>query len=218
MYKHIVYTLFIAIFIIGCKEPEPEVIVEPPPPPTAQVLALKVYNDLNLKGQVPSAKNVISDAVVTRMEGELKRHKDALSREVNGEDALALIRHAIDTRIKECEETAAWTQVLALIRMHLVLKPGSKKHIIIQDRAIVQLKKPVVSIKGFLTDNKTKRKKALLDFFIPLENVTYSETMLQGEQLHGLRFEKVIGDDQGIIFFYIDADERFEVFMGSSTL
>ena len=46
---------------------------------------------------------------------------------------------------------------------------------------------------------------------MPLENKTYSETMNEGETLYGLRFEKVIGNDQGIVFYYPDAEERFDV-------
>ncbi len=213
MHKLVVYTLFLVVFIIGCAEPEPETPPPPPPPPppSAQELASKIIADVKLNDPIPTSTSVISPTVAGNMKTQLQKGLGEISGQVNNENARTIVRMAVDDRISACVDAELWTHVLALIDLHLVIKPDSKKHIANQTRAVIQLKKPVVTIKGVLTDKTTGRKKALLDFFMPLENKTYSESMLVGESMYGLRLEEVIGSDKGIILYYQEADERYEI-------
>jgi len=113
--------------------------------------------------------------------------------------------------IRQTYNNELWSFVLVYADIHGILDPGSKKFRAQRDRAIAELKRPTVVIKGILSDSVTNRPSAILRITFPLDGRTVTETMKQGDLLHGLRFVEVIGNSQGIVFEYVETGEPFEV-------
>jgi hypothetical protein len=214
MFKTLLYTLLMGIFIIGCagevleEEPIEEVA---PPPPTPEEVAEKIINDLQLMTPLPPPGTTIPPEIIAKMKTSLQGEKARLSATEDGKRALAIVSQRVDSRARQCFNNQLWPFVLAISDMHIILNPGSKKFDIERNRAVAELSRPIIVIKGILNDGATNRPLARLEITLPLENRTVTESMKQGEQLYGVRFVEVIGHSQGIVFKYLETDDLFEV-------
>lgn len=214
MYKHILYTILIAIFIIGCSEPVEEVdedIPPPPPPPTPQEVAAKLSNDLKLDAPLPAEGATFDPAELARMTNLLKQQNAQLSATEDGKISMQIVSQKIDSQVRKCYSNERWAHVLAFSDMHLILQPESTKFIAERTLAVAELKKPQVTIKGIIKDGSSGSRLAYLEIYLPFEGKTYSESMKLGDQLYGIRFTEIIGNNQGIIFEYLETGESFEV-------
>lgn len=215
MPKRLLYMLLAMVFIIGCaakeEEPEEEEAPPPPPPPTPEEIAAKIVNDLGLDGPVPGPGSSIQASEAQRLLEITKQQNVQLSATEDGKRSLAIVSNKIDSRIRACFNNEAWSHVLAYSEMHLVLEPGSVKFLNERTKAIAELKKPKVTLKGILNDPSTNRQIANLEIFLPLENRTVSETMTLGDQMYGLKFTEVVGNNQGVVFEYLETGDFFEV-------
>ena len=220
MYKRLLYIILIAIFIIGCSKPVEEEVVEeepPPPPPTPEEIAAKIVNDLQLDKPLPAAGSTFDPGLLGTFTAKLKAEKAQRSATQDGKIALQIVSKRIDQRIRQCFNNELWSHTLANVELHLIMEPGSTKFIAEQTRAVAELKKPKVTIKAIISDGQTGARMAYLDIYLPLEAETRSESMKLGDQMYGIRFTEIIGNNQGIIFEYMETGENFEVFTKAAT-
>lgn len=221
MYKRILYTFLVAIFIIGCApepEPEPEVVeAPPPPPPTPEEIAAKIINELQLNQPLPPSDFVIPPELVAGMKAAASNQKAMLSATEDGKKALAIVSQQVDSRLRQSFNSEVWSLTLALSDLHTILNPGSVKFDGERIRAIAELSRPVVVIKGIVNDGTTGRPFARLEITLPLEGRTVTETMKQDEQLYGIRFVEVIGNSHGIVFEYRETGELFDVLTNAAS-
>lgn len=213
MYKRLVYIILMAIFIIGCSEPEPEVVEAPPPPPppTPQEIAAKIINDLKLDAPLPAPGASFDPAALATATQQLTQKKAQLAATEDGKLSLQIVSQKINSRVRASFNNELWGHVLAYSGMHEILNNGSTKFLAEKTKAVAELKKPKVTIKGILNDGQSGSRSAYLDIYLPFENVTHSESMKIGDQLYGIRFVEIIGNNQGIIFEYMETGENFEV-------
>ena len=216
MYKKLLYTILLGIFIIGCGgEPEEEVKEDdappPPPPPTPEQVAVKIVDDLQLNAPNPPIGTKIDPGVAGNMLGIATTQKVQLSATEDGQRALAIVSLKVDSKVRQTYNNELWSFVLVYSDIHGILNPGSNKFNAERIRSIAELKRPIVVIKGILHDAATNRTTAQLQLTFPLEGRTITESMKQGDVLHGLRFVNVIGSSQGIVFEYVETGEAFDV-------
>ena len=215
MYKKVLYTLLMCIFIIGCaeepiEEPEGD-LPPPPPPPTPEEIAGKIINDLQLNGPPPAAGASVPPDIANRMKATMSSQKANLSATEDGKMALVIVGHKVDSRVRQSNNNESWAFVLLYTDLHIVLNPGSKKFNAERIRAVAELSRPIVVIKGILHDGTTNRPLARLAITLPLENRTVTETMKEGDELYNIRFIEVIGNSQGIVFEYVTTGDTFDV-------
>jgi hypothetical protein len=213
MYKSLLYTLLLAIFIIGCAEPEPKEpeTPPPPPPPTPEEVAQTIIGTLALNGPMPMEGSTIPTNVAQQMISETRRQTGALGATPDGQLSLSIVSKKVDSRLRKMYNNEHWSYVFTLAEMHLLLNPGSPKFDVEKQRAVVELSRPIVIIKGILHDGTTDRPLARLQMFLPMEGRTVMESMKQGDIMYNIRFVEVIGSSQGIVFEYLATGEMFEV-------
>jgi hypothetical protein len=217
MYKQLLYIFLLSIFIIGCtsepEEPEPieNELPPPPPPPTPEEIAGKIINDLQLNSPVPPPGTDIPIAMLTALKTTISNEKARLSATEDGKMALAIVSQKVDSKVRQCFNSESWALVLALSDVHEVLNPGSKKFDSERIRSIAELSRPIIVIKGIINDGVTDRPLALLEITLPLEGRTVTESMKKGDLLHQVRFVELIGNNQGIVFEYVQTGDTFDV-------
>jgi hypothetical protein len=211
MHKALLYTLLAAIFIIGCaKEPEPEPEIAPPPPPpppTPQEVADKILADVSN----PTADELTNPQKLEGSKALLSQQKAQLAATQDGKETLQIVSRTIDQKLRGAVNNEDWPLTFYFSDLHITLNPDSTRFLSERTRAISELKKPVVTIKGLINDKSTGRRIAHLDIYLPLERRTASESMKLGDQLYGIRFAEIIGKNQGIVFDYLETGESFEV-------
>ena len=94
---------------------------------------------------------------------------------------------------------------------HLIFKPGSGKFNHTRDKAILELRKPRVTVRGL--PEFDGRKVAMISIYLPLTSQTYFERMAIGEEMHGVRLLSVFGEDRGVRMEYLETGERFVAYL-----
>ncbi len=206
--------LILSIMFIGCSgETEPAVpdAPPPPPPPTPQEMADGIIRSTNLDAPPPPAGSKFPQAEADKVKNIFKQKKAELSATEDGQRALTMVSLRVNQKIRVYEQSQLWEHVLVFSELHTILNPGSKKYLDLQRRAVAELQRPVVSVKGFVSDGNSGQKIAFLDLYLPLQGETISDRMRLGEEKYGIKFVEVIGRDQGILFEYMVTGDTFEV-------
>lgn len=211
----LVLIVVLVAFFAGCAD-KPEVVAEPdaPPPPTPREIADKFLTASRLNGPPPSPGTPLPPGAAKKLVGQVKNFAKVNSKTPEGKGAVTIVARKVNELITACEGGNLWEWALVYIDADSALNPGSEKWASTRERAILALKKPKVTIKG-LTE-VLGEKVVLLDFALRAERKHYSERLRIGDEMHGLKFIKVVGRDRGIIMEYIETGETFEVMMGSS--
>lgn len=202
--------LAIAFFAAGCEEkppPEPET----PPPPTPQEIAAKIVSDLQLKSPLPAPGSTMPRNASQKFINTVRTAKSQNSASDDGKQALAFVSQELDRRLRTLESQELWEHVLTYCEAHLIFNPGSRKFDRARDKAVVELRKPKVTVHGFYIDGNTNQTAVFMDFYIPTEKKTYREQVRVGEEFYGLKLVEIIGNNQGVTLEYQETDETFDV-------
>jgi hypothetical protein len=206
--------LILTILFVGCSgESEPALTdaPPPPPPPTPQEMATEIVKSINLDAPPPPPGSKFPPAEADKIKNVIKQKKTALSTTEDGKRALAMVSRRIDQKLRTFEQSQLWEHVLVFSELHTILNPGSKKFVEVQQRAVAELQRPEVTVKGFVSDGNSGQKIAFLDIYLPLEGETINDRMRIGEEKYGIKFVEVIGRDQGVLFEYMATGDTFEV-------
>lgn len=222
MMKHITFklsllaTLAMMVALSGCEDQaarerrqRPE--VEEPPPPTPEEIAQKIIVDAQLNAPMPVRGSSLPPSLRQTVLDLLRREKRRLQGTEDGDRALAIVARKVDQRVRLYEREELWEHVLTLCDAHLIFKPNSRKFSHTRDKALLELRKPRVTVHGL--PEFDGRKVAILTFYLPLTSQTYSEQMAIGEEMHGVRFLSVFGEDRGVRLEYLETGERFIAYL-----
>ncbi len=208
----LIAVLAMAFVAAGCGEkppPEPEA----PPPPTPEEIAAGIVGELQLNGPLPAPGSRYPRGASQQFIATIRTAKSQNSISEDGKRALAIVSQELDRRLRALEKAELWEHVLTYCDAHVVFNPTSKKFDRAHDRAVVELRKPKVTLQGFYFDGKSNQTAVFMDFYIPTTQASYSEKVRVGEEFHGLKLIEIVGDNQGINLEYLETGEAFTVLM-----
>jgi len=170
-----------------------------------------------MNAPAPPAGSKYPQAEATKVKNIFNQKKQELSRTEDGTLALRMVSQRVDQNMRVFQQAKLWEHVLVYSELHTILNPGSKKYVDIQQRAIAELKRPIVTIKGFVSVGNSEQKIAFLDLYMPLQGETHTDRMREGEEKYGIKFIEVIGREQGVLFEYMATGDTFEVFTNKAS-
>ena len=129
---------------------------------------------------------------------------------------LGIISGKLEDRIRQVERGKLWHHLIIYEEAYRVLNPRSQKFKRQRDKAIVELKRPSVDLTGFMYDGRNEYTIAFQKIHMPLEDVLYEEQVRPGEEIHGLKLIKVIGNNQGVTLEFLESGDVFDVYMKSA--
>ena len=211
----LVAVLVFALLLAGCGEREPPE-PPPPPPPTPEEIAAKIMTELQLNQPLPAPGSTFPTAAGRNFLSTVRGAKTQHSVSPDGVLALQIVSQRLDSRLRALEDNELWEHVLAYSDAHLILNPGSRRFNRTRDKAVVELRKPRVTIEGFFYDGKNDQTSVFMNFYLPMEKVTYREKVRVGEEFYGLKMVEIIGRSQGVTMEYMETDETFDVLFESA--
>lgn len=198
--------------VVGCKEKEPPPPAEPPPPPppTPEEIAAKIVAESGIGDPLPQTGAPFPQEASDKLKNRLRSAKNANSTTPDGQRALQLVNQQLDQRIRALEGIQAWEYVLGHIQAFEILNPGSPKWQTTKEQAQSELRKPQITIVGFMQDT------AILRFYLPVTQEEVRESMRAGEEMHGVTLMEVIGNNQGVRLKYGETGQTFDVLTKSA--
>lgn len=189
--------------MIGCEQaPPPPPEKAPEPEKTPEQIVELIKKDMAPIEQAFSTG--ISDTVREEVVGKLRAAKTQYQSTENGLIALERITGDIDGYVRRAKEERRWRLVLTCVDVYEVLQQGSTKYQRLRNVADLQLKKPRVKLKGFFRDvGSNDQLYVFVEITNPVTNEVFQEQMREGEEKHGLRFSRIIGNQQGVEFEYL---------------
>jgi len=178
-----------------------------PPPPTPEEVAQQIIAEAQLNAPMPRRGASLPPAVRQTILDLLRRERNRLKGTEDGDQSLAIVAAKVDEKVRQYERAELWEYVITMIDAHLIFNPGSVKFSHIRDKALIELRKPKVTVTGIPDFNN--RKIAMLRIYLPLSSETFSVKMSIGEEMHGLRFLDIFGNNRGVRLEYIETGERF---------
>ncbi len=213
MKKVLAVSALCILVLVACSAPAPPPPPEnlPPPEPTPEEIAAKIRPALQpLEAIVAQGKGVrglnINKVMRDKFVADLKQAKSQGSE--NGKQALKMIAHEIETIIQKGRDQERYPLVLGAIAGYKVLEPIGVTMQRLKDRAELEVKRPFITIKGFLDDKATGETYVFLlveraneDF--ELHPVLQKEPVRKGEEFHDCRLVDFVGDKKGVTLEYI---------------
>lgn len=207
--------------LAGCGGSEKEEVEKKeaaaPAPPTPQEIAAGIEKDLNLNGPIPAPGSKMPKKASDNFLGVVRAAKAANSSTPDGQQALQMVNRKLESRTRALVNNELWEHALVHIEAHKIFKPDSHKFDIDERRVTSQLSKPQVEIRGFFADGNTGQTVVWLDFNLPIQNETYSEKVLPGEEFYGLKLVGVIGRNQGVTMEHVETGDTYDVFTKSAS-
>ena len=200
----------------GKEDPKkPKTAVDPnaPPPPTPEELAKNAIAELALDQPLPLPGARMTPAVRDSTLSAFRKKYSDLSRTPEGKIALDQVQKVLEDRIAAYENGRFWEHSLTYIDAYLMFQPKSKKYDQLKEKALTELRKPRVTLKGLPEVSGEKVAQVLI--YIPLTSETFTERMSAGEEMHGVKYLGVFGKDRGARMEYLETGERFVAFLPS---
>lgn len=185
--------------------------IEAPPPPSPEEIAKRIVEEAQLNAPIPKRGSSLPPSVRQTILDLLRRENNRLKGTEDGDRALAIVARRVDDRVREFERAELWEHVLTMTDAHLIFKPGSSKFNHTRDKAVLELRKPRVTVHGL--PEFDGRKVAMLSIYLPMTSETFSERMSIGEEMHGVRLLGVFGEDRGVRMEYLETGERFVAYI-----
>ncbi len=204
--------------LAGCgpSEPaKPKQVVDPnaPPPPTPEEIAKRAITELSLDQPLPPPGTRMMGNIRATTLAQFKQQHMTLSKTPEGQIALKQVQKVLEDRISAFENGGYWEHVVTYTDAFAIFHPGSKKYERLHQKALVELRKPKVTLKGLPEANGQKI--AFLNIYIPLSSENFDERLSQGEEMHGIKFLGVFGRDRGARLEYTETGERFVAYLKS---
>ncbi|MCH7909055.1 MAG: hypothetical protein IIB38_05495 [Candidatus Hydrogenedentes bacterium] len=212
--------LAVAFFLPSCAEEEaPQVVATTrmaPPPPTPEEIAGSIVDEMGLSAPLPPPGSTLPPGSAAAFKADITRVKNEQMATEEGVAVLGIISGKLENRIRQVERSKLWHHVLIYEEAYRVLNPRSQKFKRQRDKAIIELKRPSVSLTGFMYDGRNDFTIAFLEINMPLEDILYEERMRLGEEIHGLKLIKIIGNNQGVTLEFLESGDVFDVYMKSA--
>lgn len=211
--------LAVSLLLPGCGAEEPPVVVTKkaaPPPPTPEQIATMITQKLGLNGPLPAAGTTLPPGTARTFKASVTSIREKQMGEEEGLEVLGFISSTFEKRIKQVERAKLWHHLIVYEEGYRVLNPRSQKFKRQRDKAIIELKRPSVTLTGFMYDGRNDFTIVYMNVHMPLEDKVYEERMRPGEEIHGLKLVKVIGNNQGVTFEFIENGDIFDVYTKSA--
>lgn len=213
--------LLLIVPLTGCEEQaarqkpdRPDVNGDATLPPTPEEVAERIIEQAQLNAQLPRRGSSLPPAVRQTILDLLRRERTRLKGTEDGDRTLAIVEAKVDERVRQYERAELWEHVITMTDAHLIFDPGSVKFNHIRDKALLELRKPRVTLQGL--PDFDGRKIAMLRIYLPLTSQTFNERMAIGDEMHGLRFLDVFGVDRGVRLEFLETGERFIAYLPAS--
>lgn len=205
MKKCMMLSLLVVFVIAGCGEqPPPVPVQQPEPEKTPEQIVDLIKKDLGPLAAAAAAGAMLSDKDKQDVVNKLRTHKSTFQAKENGIIALEQITGEMESVIKIVRDGQRWKLALQCLEIYDVLQPGSAKYQRLRSMAELQMKKPRVKLKGFFRDVESNNQiYTFVQITDPVSGKTYQEQMREGEEKYGIRFNKIIGNQQGVEFEYL---------------
>ena len=212
--------LAVAFFLPSCAEEEAPQVVTPTftavAPPTPEEIAGSIVDEMGLSAPLPPPGSTLPPGSAAAFKADITRVKNEQMATEEGVAVLGIISGKLENRIRQVERSKLWHHVLIYEEAYRVLNPRSQKFKRQRDKAIIELKRPSVSLTGFMYDGRNDFTIAFLEINMPLEDILYEERMRLGEEIHGLKLIKIIGNNQGVTLEFLESGDVFDVYMKSA--
>lgn len=211
--------LMAVLFLPGCAEEEAPVVVPTKaaaPPPTPSEIAFQISRSLGLNAPLPAAGSTLPPGTAKTFKASITRIKNEQVTKEEGLEVLGFISSNLEKRIRKMEGAKLWHHLLIYEEGYRILNPRSQKFKRQRDKAIIELKRPTVTLTGFMHDGRNDYTIAFVEIHMPLEDKVYEERMRPGEEIHGVKLIKVIGNNQGVTFEFLEDGDIFDVYMKSA--
>lgn len=208
--------LAVALSLIGCEREPPE--PPPPPPPTPQEIAEDIINGLQLNQALPAPGSALGPGVAQRFKNAVTAAKREHSATPEGPEVLQIVSQRLGKRVAPLEQRKLWAHVLVYCEAYVILNPTSVRFRHTREKAIIEWKKPQVSIEGFFGDGNTDQTSVFMDFYIPIQGATYRETVRVGEEFYGLKMIAIIGKNHGVTMEYMETGETTDILYEPSSM
>lgn len=207
----ILSALLLVCLLVGCEsEPPPPEEPPPPPPPTAQELYRKAVQGTKLNAPLPEFGQVLGPKKSEEWLKTAQQQRNQLGGEVNGQEAMRLVSVDIAKRARAVADLEAWLHVLLMFDAQKIFAPGSDSLERLREKAIRELKKPVVTFQQL--HEREGVYTLIVSMFVRLTRETFEKvTMAVGDIEHGVKFVSVIGRMQGALMEYEDGGKQFEI-------
>lgn len=210
----VVASMIVAVSIPGCGggssepvKPNPAGDAAAPPPPTPEEVARRVITDLQLDAPLPPKGTRLPASVRATVLGQFDQQKANLSKTPEGQAALEIVKRRLDDRIRALNDAEMWEYVMLYTDAYARLDPQIAKYEDMRAKAMIELRKPRVTVQGL--PEVAGHKVAILSIYIPISSETFQETLSVGEEIHGIKFVSVYGDNRGITYEYLETGERY---------
>ncbi|HOZ47345.1 MAG TPA: hypothetical protein PLO37_18980 [Candidatus Hydrogenedentes bacterium] len=150
---------------------------------------------------------------------KLKAAKAKHSAIYNGEVALSQLAREIEGVLDQAKEKKMWPLVCTSCEAYDILDPGNTKTKRYMDRAILELKRPKVKVKGFFQDEQNNDVYVFLDITLFGQKEAQTLRVRQGEEFldppYTLRMRSIIGNNKGVRLEYLAIEgDSFDVLAG----
>lgn len=202
----------------GCGPSEPVTpapVVDPnaPPPPTPEQISKRVITELGLDQPLPPPGSRLLGTTRGTVLGMFTQQQATLSTSPEGQAALKIIQKVLEDRISAYERSEFWEHVVTYVDAYKILQPDSRKYVQLQEKAMRELRRPRVTVKGL--PEFEGHKMALLNIYIPLTSESYDERLSVGDEIHGIKFVGVFGNDRGVRLEFLETGERYIAYLNS---
>lgn len=180
---------------------------------TSQDIANKIIMDANLDIPIPPQGARFPPAIRQNMLRMLELANTQHSMDPKGKEALGFVKQRLEKRVKEFDRAQLWEHLIGFIDAHKILAPSSSKYNRLRDKAMVELRRPKISLRGII--NHGEHQMATLDFYLPLTSEYFSEKLYVGDIKHGIKIVSIFGDNIGVTVEYLETADIYNVFLPS---
>ncbi len=215
-----VAVMFVMALLPGCggssepAKPTATTDAAAPPPPTPEEIAKRVIKDLQLDQPLPPKGTRLPASVRASTLGQFDQQKATLSKTPEGQAAIEIVKRQLDDRIQALYGAEMWEYVMLYSDAYAKFDPQVKKFDDMRAKAMIELRKPRVSVQGLPEVNG--HQVAMLTIYVPISSETFKETLSVGEEMHGIRFVSVYGENRGITYEYLETGEKYVALLDSA--
>ena len=213
----------LALFVAAGCGPEPaEDTSKPPPPkaPTAREIRAQfdsalqpVYAIVDTCG----ADTRVPDEVAAQVQAQLEESKKKYQTQAAYQEGLRGAVNALEDKLRSARDKQNGVLALYLCSVIRSLDPENSRVVRFEAWGTTVKNRPVVTIRGWYEprDAPSRTIYAFLDVYTPEDGQTHHIEVREGEEFLGLKYVKMIGNRQGILFEYLSTKDRFEVYSQS---
>jgi hypothetical protein len=208
-----------AQLLTGCGSAEPpkkpNATTDPnaPPPPTPEEVAKRVSVELGLDQPLPLPGAKMNAATRATTLDQFRKQNSELSKTPEGQAAKKILEKTLEDKITAYQNGNFWEHVVTYTDAYKIFEPTTRKYESLQQKAMLELRKPKVTLKGL--PEVSGQKVAMVSIYVPLTSETFDERLAIGEELHGVKFIGVFGKDRGAKMEYSETGERFVAYLKS---